>query len=255
MTPNPFDQPTPLPAPVSPTNAACAPIDPILATRLARLNDRRPAEPRVASRASIADPATAGPRRHPADKSRLAALTISVATTVGLSVYFARTATPTISTATPRTTATAEVTKSPTTIASATAAPNAKTAGVTVAPATSVRASVPTVAPAIVTTAATAPATNGQAVAGETAEMKFGPIQVSITVANGQITSVETLQQPSDRKSLRINEQALPVLADEVLTGQTAVVQTVSGATYTSGAYKQSLQSAIDTARAQGLLA
>jgi uncharacterized protein with FMN-binding domain len=63
------------------------------------------------------------------------------------------------------------------------------------------------------------------------------------------------LQQPSDRKSTRINGQALPELENEVVTVQSARVQSISGATYTSTAYKQSLQSAIDTARSAGVLA
>jgi uncharacterized protein with FMN-binding domain len=55
-----------------------------------------------------------------------------------------------------------------------------------------------------------------------------------------------------DSKSVRINSRALPTLRTEVLTAQSAEVDTVSGATYTSDAYARSLQSAIDEARAAG---
>ena len=53
-----------------------------------------------------------------------------------------------------------------------------------------------------------------------------------------------------DRKSVSINERALPTLIQEALTAQSADVDTVSGATYTSNSYRDSLQSAIDAAKA-----
>jgi uncharacterized protein with FMN-binding domain len=56
----------------------------------------------------------------------------------------------------------------------------------------------------------------------------------------------------TDNKSVRINSRALPTLRTEVLTAQTANVDSVSGATYTSDGYVSSLQSAIDQARAAG---
>ena len=58
-----------------------------------------------------------------------------------------------------------------------------------------------------------------------------------------------------DGKSVRINERAVPQLNSEALTAQSAEVDTVSGATYTSNDYRRSLQSAIDAARAAGLTA
>jgi len=51
------------------------------------------------------------------------------------------------------------------------------------------------------------------------------------------------------------NDRAVPQLNSEALTSQTAQVDTVSGATYTSTDYRNSLQSAIDAARAAGLTA
>jgi uncharacterized protein with FMN-binding domain len=56
-----------------------------------------------------------------------------------------------------------------------------------------------------------------------------------------------------DGKSVGINDRAVPVLDSEALTAQSARVDTVSGATYTSRGYEQSLQSAIDAARAAGI--
>jgi uncharacterized protein with FMN-binding domain len=78
-------------------------------------------------------------------------------------------------------------------------------------------------------------------------QTRFGPIQVQITVEGSKITAVQELQSPSDdRRSESINEQAAPILEQEVLASQSASIDTVSGATYTSDGYKQSLQSAID---------
>ena len=57
----------------------------------------------------------------------------------------------------------------------------------------------------------------------------------------------------SDEKSVRINDRAVPRLNSEAITAQSATVDTVSGATYTSVGYQQSLQSAIDIAVANGV--
>jgi uncharacterized protein with FMN-binding domain len=66
---------------------------------------------------------------------------------------------------------------------------------------------------------------------------------------NGKITDVQALQLPSDqRRSQQIGQYAAPQLRSEVLAAQSANVNTISGATYTSIGYLQSLQSALDQA-------
>jgi uncharacterized protein with FMN-binding domain len=77
---------------------------------------------------------------------------------------------------------------------------------------------------------------------------KWGDVQVQVTIANGKVTAVKTLQSPTDRKSARINAQAQPVLEQEAIAAQSATIDMVSGATYTSTTYKQSLQAALDLA-------
>ena len=85
---------------------------------------------------------------------------------------------------------------------------------------------------------------------GATATNKWGDVQVKITVAGGKITNVTTLKTPSGhRKSVTINNRAVPVLKTEVLAAQSASIDNVSGATYTTDSYKVSLQSAIDQAK------
>ena len=80
--------------------------------------------------------------------------------------------------------------------------------------------------------------------------MKFGDVQVRVTLDNGRITDVQPLKMPSDRRrSAEITQAATPILHDEVLQAQSAVIDLVSGATYTSDAYAQSLQAALDQSR------
>jgi uncharacterized protein with FMN-binding domain len=70
-----------------------------------------------------------------------------------------------------------------------------------------------------------------------------------VTIKNGKITEVTVLAyNDDDPRSAQISEQAIPTLREEVLSKQTAAVDTVSGATYTSNAYEASLQSALDKA-------
>lgn len=84
---------------------------------------------------------------------------------------------------------------------------------------------------------------------GDAETTRFGTTQVSVTVAGGRITEVATLQlNQADPRSTQISESAAPTLRSEVLAQQTAAVDTVSGATWTSAAYEASLQSALDRA-------
>jgi uncharacterized protein with FMN-binding domain len=92
-------------------------------------------------------------------------------------------------------------------------------------------------------------ATGTRTVTGETAQTRWGPVQVRITLTNGRITDVSAVQSPSDNpRDQEINSYALPELRREVLAAQSAKIDTVSGATYTSDGYRQSLQSALDSA-------
>ena len=84
---------------------------------------------------------------------------------------------------------------------------------------------------------------------GTAVQTRFGAVQVQITVASGKITDVTALQlTDDDRKSVQISNRAAPLLRSEVLSAQSADVQTISGATVTSNAYLTSLQAAIDAA-------
>jgi uncharacterized protein with FMN-binding domain len=88
-----------------------------------------------------------------------------------------------------------------------------------------------------------------QKVTGSTVNTRWGPVQVQLTVSGGKITDVSVLQYPSGNGTdQQINSYALPILMQSTVDAQSANIDMVSGATYTSTGYVQSLQSAIDQA-------
>ncbi|MFJ6662238.1 FMN-binding protein [Streptomyces sp. NPDC091377] len=91
-----------------------------------------------------------------------------------------------------------------------------------------------------------APAT--QVLTGGVARTEYGPVQVRITVAGGRIIQAETLQAPSGGRSTQITENAVPALNRAAVAAGDAQIDAVSGATYTSAGYQESLQSALDRA-------
>lgn len=102
---------------------------------------------------------------------------------------------------------------------------------------------------------AASPPSSGAAVAGTSTvaggavDTRFGPVQVQLTVTGGKVTAVDVLQVPNgERRDQLINSRAVPILNSEAVSAQSAKIDAVSGATVTSDAYIQSLQSAIDKA-------
>lgn len=84
---------------------------------------------------------------------------------------------------------------------------------------------------------------------GASSQTRYGPVQVQITVSGGQITDAQAVDFPnSNGRDRQINGTAVPRLVSETITAQSSKIQMVSGATYTSGGYLSSLQSAIDQA-------
>jgi uncharacterized protein with FMN-binding domain len=81
-------------------------------------------------------------------------------------------------------------------------------------------------------------------------DTQYGPVQVQITLVGNRIANVNAIQLPSDRsRSIEISQYAAPILRQEALTAQSAQIDVVSGASYTSQGYADSLQSALDQAR------
>ncbi|MFE1883199.1 FMN-binding protein [Streptomyces diastatochromogenes] len=86
-------------------------------------------------------------------------------------------------------------------------------------------------------------------VTGDTVQTRWGPVQVRVTIKSGTLTDVTAVSYPQDNpRDQEINSYALPQLRREALAAQSAQIDTVSGATYTSDGYRQSLQSALDSA-------
>ncbi|MFF2465878.1 FMN-binding protein [Streptomyces mirabilis] len=93
-----------------------------------------------------------------------------------------------------------------------------------------------------------APAAQAKTVTGSVAQTQYGPVQVRITVSGGKITKSEAVQAPKGGLSDQKTAMAVPKLNQEAVAAGNANIDAVSGATYTSTGYKQSLQSALDKA-------
>lgn len=86
-------------------------------------------------------------------------------------------------------------------------------------------------------------------VTGQVAHTQWGPVQVQLDVSGSTITHVSILQYPNGNgRDVEIANYALPQLIQDTLDSQGHDVSMVSGATYTSQGYLQSLQSALDQA-------
>jgi uncharacterized protein with FMN-binding domain len=103
-----------------------------------------------------------------------------------------------------------------------------------------------TTSPSTPTAASSQPAIT---VDGASEMTRYGVVQVRVVIANGAITDVTALQYPqSEREDIRINSKAVPMLRAQVLAAQSAKIDGVSGATFTTDGYVTSLQSALDAA-------
>jgi len=83
---------------------------------------------------------------------------------------------------------------------------------------------------------------------GESVRIRWGEVQVQAVIENGALTEIAWLALPTDRESDRINNQATPILAQEAIESQSAEVDVISGATMTSEAFMESLDSALEQA-------
>ena len=114
-------------------------------------------------------------------------------------------------------------------------------------PTTSVTQQQGTAATTTTAAAAAPPAAGPVTVDGSVVDTPYGPVQVAVTFNGSRITDVRTLQMPQDaNRSIRLAQVSAPMLRQEVLTAQSAQIDTVSGATYDSDGYAQSVQYAID---------
>jgi uncharacterized protein with FMN-binding domain len=89
-----------------------------------------------------------------------------------------------------------------------------------------------------------------QTITGSLISTRFGDVQVQVTLVGGRITGISAVALPSGGRSGMISAYAEPILDSEALAAQSANIDLVSGATYTSRAYERSLQAALDKAGA-----
>ena len=133
----------------------------------------------------------------------------------------------------------------------------ATSTSVSAAPATSVAPAMgappsTTTAPSKDSTSSSTPVTSTAAgpsktVKGSLVNTRFGDVQVELIMQGNKIVDVKSLILPTDRRrSAEISTAAEPILHDEVLQAQSAQIDLLSGATYTSDAYAQSVQGALD---------
>ncbi len=156
----------------------------------------------------------------------------------------APTATPASTTA-PATTTTTTTTKKKAKKKAATSTTNSA------ASTTSANATAQSATPTPVATTAAPKAASGVSgtFTGAAADTRFGPVQVQITISNGKITNVTAPQYPTESfRDQQINAQAIPYLIQETLQAQSANIQGVGGASYTSEGFYQSLVSALSKA-------
>ena len=97
-----------------------------------------------------------------------------------------------------------------------------------------------------------ATATSGSTTGGTTSatgtgvDVGYGIVQVKVTLADGKISAIDAVQLPqNDGHSARISQQAWPMLVDQALKAQSSSISGVSGASYTSYGFTESLKAAL----------
>ena len=253
--------PPPPPSPRSGEPIDPPPIDPLL-------RDRPRTPPRGADPQRTRRPS--GHRRpHPARGARTVALAASVASTAALAAWIAAgegafgdagdddtstsiaavaTTAPAVPVADDTSTTAAEEVAEGTTAATEVPDPTEET---TTTVATETSTTTTTVAEPVaedVAATSTAVAFADGVFVGSAEYTEWGDVQVEVTIADGQIVDVATVQVPSGRRSTPINDGAVPVLEADAISTQSADLDVVSGATYTSVTYADSLQAALDQA-------
>ena len=86
--------------------------------------------------------------------------------------------------------------------------------------------------------------------AGSAVAEPWGTFEVKATISGGELTNVSLVSEPSDQHSSQVNSYAVPQLTQEAVAAQSADIDAVSGATWTSQSYEASLQAALDAAAA-----
>ncbi len=93
---------------------------------------------------------------------------------------------------------------------------------------------------------ATATASSATSATGTGVDVGYDIVQVKVTVTGGTISAIDAVQLPrNDGHSARISQQAWPMLVDQALRAQSSQISGVSGASYTSYGFTESLKAAL----------
>jgi len=117
------------------------------------------------------------------------------------------------------------------------------------AAASAVPSAAPTAGPTAAPAATAPPVSAARTLTGQPVDVGYGTVQVRVTLAGTRIVGVSALSLPTGGRSDEISSYAEPLLQKEALKAQSASIDAVSGASYTSQGYAQSLQSALDAAK------
>jgi uncharacterized protein with FMN-binding domain len=80
---------------------------------------------------------------------------------------------------------------------------------------------------------------------GPIVDMRWGPVQATVYIKSKKIVKVSISTAPENERSTFIDQQAVPLLKDETLQAQSSTIDLISGATMTSEAFVESLQSVL----------
>jgi uncharacterized protein with FMN-binding domain len=132
------------------------------------------------------------------------------------------------------------------TAATRSSSPTSTAAGPPAAPSSSTTTTVLTSANNAQSTTTTAPPTSRTAT-GVAVNYSWGVLSVSVTATGRRITKVgiASLDDGGNPRSQSIDQQSIPILEQQAMQAQNANIQGVSGASYTSAGFQQSLQSAL----------
>jgi uncharacterized protein with FMN-binding domain len=103
--------------------------------------------------------------------------------------------------------------------------------------------------PTTTSTTAKKSSSGTKTITGDSIDTRWGPVQVKITMSGSTIKSIDVIDYPqNNNRDVQINSYAVPELVSQALSAQSANVDGVSGATYTTNGFEQSLQSALSKA-------
>jgi len=96
------------------------------------------------------------------------------------------------------------------------------------------------------TSGSTSTSSGATTATGSTVDVGYGLVQVQATLQGGRIVDIQALALPqNDGHSARISQQAFPMLVQQAIAAQSSQIAGISGASYTSSGFAESLKAAL----------